>query len=65
MADSPARISGHGEGFPTYKAAKDAGTEKLLMRFPALRPEHPRSVNDELIAMRAQVERHVLQPSLF
>lgn len=58
-------ISDHGEGFPTYNAAKDAGTKKMLKRFPALRPEHPRSVNDELAAMRAQVERHVLQPSLF
>lgn len=58
-------ISDQCEGFPTYKAAKDAGTEKLLQRFPAPWPSEPRSVHEELAAMRAQLEQTVRQPSLF
>lgn len=58
-------ISQQCEGYPTYKAAKDAGTDDLLRRFPKPWEGDPRSVHEELAAMRAQIEQSLIQPSLF
>ena len=58
-------ITADDDGFASFKAAKDAGTKKLLKRFPNPWGGDPRGVHDELAAMRAQIEQHVIQPSLF
>jgi hypothetical protein len=58
-------ITADDDGFPTFKTAKDAGTERLLKRFPSPWPSDPKSVHEELAAMRAQIERNIRQPSLF
>lgn len=58
-------ITTQDDGFTTFKAAKDAGTEKLLRRFPFPWPSDPKSVHDELAAMRGQIDRQLRQPSLF
>lgn len=53
------------EGYATYSEAKDAGTKKLLARFPVAWASKPQSVPDELREIRAQIEQKFLQPSLF
>jgi hypothetical protein len=58
-------ISDDCEGFTTYAAAKEAGTRKLIERFPKPWASDPQSVHDELRQMKAQIEAQFLQPSLF
>jgi hypothetical protein len=53
------------EGFSTYKAAKGAGIAELLKRFPKAWESEPQSVHQELREMKAQIERHFSQPTLF
>ena len=53
------------DGFPTLAAAKAAGLEDLLRRWHKPFESEPESVHEELRIMRAQVEDHSRQPSLF
>jgi hypothetical protein len=55
----------HGTGFATESAAREAGTQALLQRFPTAWPGEPHSVHEELRLMKEQIERHLRQPSLF
>lgn len=52
-------------GYPSFKAASDAGGEAMLRQFPMPHPYDPEKECRELIAMRAQIEACVRQPSLF
>ena len=58
-------ITDRDEGFATLPAAKEAGTQELLERFPTAWPSEPQSVHDELRLMKAQVEQYFRQPTLF
>ena len=51
--------------FATMAAARIAGLEELLRRWPSASPSDPQRVHDELSAMRQQVESRLRQPSLF
>jgi hypothetical protein len=51
--------------FSTPDAARMAGLDELLHRWPKPFPSSPASVHDELAAMRHQVESRIRQPSLF
>jgi hypothetical protein len=58
-------ITAAGEGFGTCSAAREAGTQELLRRFPKAWASEPQSVHDELREMKSQIEQHIRQPSLF
>jgi hypothetical protein len=58
-------ISDHCDGYTDYKLAKDTGLKELLHRFPKAWESDPQSVRDELRHMKAQLEQHFRQPTLF
>ena len=58
-------ICADGESFADKQAAKTAGMEELLRRWPKPFPTDPSSVHDELRLMRGQLENELRQPSLF
>ncbi|MBK8915554.1 MAG: hypothetical protein IPM64_13325 [Phycisphaerales bacterium] len=58
-------ISIHAEGFSTLDAARTAALELLLRSWHDPFPSEPDSVRTELVAMRAQVEARLRQPTLF
>ena len=52
-------------GYPTLDAARLAGTEELLGRWPRGFPSDPASVREELLRLREQIESNLRQPTLF
>jgi hypothetical protein len=58
-------VTADGESFADIQAAKTAGMEELLRRWPKPFPTDPSSVHDELRLMREQIESQLRQPSLF
>lgn len=52
-------------GYASLKAASDAGREEMLRVFPTPQAYDPESECRELVAMRAQIEAGLRQPSLF
>jgi hypothetical protein len=58
-------ISDSSQGYATYNAAKDAGTQELLAHLPSPRTNEPQSAQDELRELREQIEQNHRQPSLF
>lgn len=58
-------ITTDGDGFADIQAAKTAGMEELLRRWPRPFPTDPSSVHNELRLMREQIESQLQQPSLF
>ena len=52
-------------GHATLDAARTAGLEELLGRWPIAWESEPQSVHDELADLRRQVEAQLRQPSLF
>lgn len=53
------------DGYPSLKAAGDAGREEMLRIWPNAEPWATESEHRELQAMRRQIEAGVRQPSLF
>jgi hypothetical protein len=54
------------EGFPTYRAALDAGTQRLLDSMSRFHRESlPQSVRAELDDLKNQIAGRIIQPSLF
>lgn len=58
-------ITGDCPGYPNLKAVSDAGRAAMLRQFPMPQAYNPENEYRELIAMRAQIEAGVRQPSLF
>jgi hypothetical protein len=58
-----APITDHGEGFATQQAARDAAMLEILKRFPVGNGD-PAHAQQELIALRKQIEEAVRQPLL-
>ena len=58
-------VTADGDGFADIQAAKTAGMEELLRRWPKPFPTEPSSVHHELRLMREQIESQLRQPSLF
>jgi hypothetical protein len=58
-------VTADGESFADVQAARTAGMEELLHRWPKALPTDPSSVHDELRLMREQIESQLQQPSLF
>jgi hypothetical protein len=58
-------ITGHGEGYASPAAAKDAAVQRLLQRFPKTWASEPQSVHDELRELKTQIEDKLRQPTLF
>lgn len=52
-------------GYATLDAARTAGLEELLRRWPRAFDGEPQSVHDELADLHGQVEAQLRQPSLF
>jgi hypothetical protein len=52
-------------GYATLDAARLAGMEELLRRWPRGFPSDPASVSDELRTLREQIENQLRQPTLF
>jgi len=58
-------ISIDGEGFSSLAVARTAAIEAMLRQWHTPFPSDPASVQAELQELRAQVENHLRQPSLF
>lgn len=58
-------ISASTPGYATAALAKEAGIAKLLQGYPKAWASDPQSVHNELAELRQQIERQLVQPSLF
>jgi hypothetical protein len=58
-------ITGSCEGYSSPNDAKNAAAHRLLQCFPKAWASEPRSVHDELDALKTQIEDRLRQPTLF
>jgi hypothetical protein len=58
-------ITSRSESHNSPNEAKEAAAQRLLQRFPKAWASEPRSVHDELHALKTQIEDKLRQPTLF